>query len=120
MALEVPVLSRPDPTAHVAPCGLFCTNCAKLKSGRCQGCQIAPGFSRCEVRRCCAEKQILTCAECPDFRAPRDYRECRKVNSFIAKIFAVVMKSDRPGALGLLRDQGLDAYRASKRASGRM
>jgi hypothetical protein len=112
-------MSSPPANAHIAPCGLFCSNCGKFKIGKCQGCQITAGFSRCGIRICCAEKKIATCAECADFPAPRDYRECRKVNNFIAKIFAVIFKSDRPAALALLRDQGREAYLKAKRESGK-
>jgi hypothetical protein len=114
------VISRPDPTAHIAPCGLFCSNCGKFRAGRCQGCQIEPGFGRCPIRRCVVERSIQHCAACPDFAAPRDYRECGKVNNLIAQIIGFVLRSNRPGALALLRDQGPAAYLAEKRRSGRM
>ncbi|HEY3358602.1 MAG TPA: DUF3795 domain-containing protein [Polyangia bacterium] len=114
------VMSRPDPAEHIAPCGLFCTNCPKLAQGKCQGCQVAPGFERCEVRRCCIAKGILTCASCPDFAPPRSYRECGKLNSFIARAIGFFMKSDRCGAVQILRDEGVADYLALKRASGHM
>ena len=115
----LPILSQPSADAHIAACGLFCTNCGAFQRGRCQGCQIAPPFSCCPVRGCCVEKKITTCADCDEFRAPRDYRECKKVNSWIAKIFRFIFRSNRPEALTLLRDQGREAYLAAKRASGR-
>ena len=61
-----------------------------------------------------------TCAECPDFRSPRDYRECRKVNNFIAKTISLFTGSDRPAALALLRDHGREKYLAVKRETGKM
>ena len=72
------------------------------------------------MRACCVERKIETCAECPDFKPPRDYRECPKVNHFIAKMFSLFTGSDRPAALALLRDQGREKYLAAKRASGKM
>jgi hypothetical protein len=81
---------------------------------------VAPAFARCSIRRCCREKGIVTCAECEAFPAPRDYRECRKVNNLLSKLFALLFKSDRPAALALLRDQGRDAYLTLKRHSGKM
>jgi hypothetical protein len=113
-------ISQPKADEHIAPCGLFCTACGKFKKGRCQGCQIEPGFAQCTIRQCVIEKGITTCAECADFAKGRDYRECKKVNNVIAKIIAVFTKSDRPGALALLRDEGRDAYLQAKRASGKM
>ena len=114
------VMSEPARDAHIAPCGLFCTNCRKFHKGKCKGCQIEAGFARCSVRACCAEKGITTCAECDEFKAPRDYRQCNKVNSLIARVFAFIFGSDRPGALAMLRDEGQEAYLAAKRESGRM
>ena len=114
------VMSRPDPAAHVAPCGLFCTNCGRFKQGRCQGCQISPAFARCAVRRCCVAHGILTCASCPEFAASRSYRDCAKVHGLVARVIGFFTGSDRAGALQILRDQGLDDYLALKRASGRM
>jgi hypothetical protein len=66
------------------------------------------------------EKGIITCAECDEFRSPRDYRECRKVNNLIARIIALFTRSDRPGALAMLRDAGQDAYLQAKRTTRRM
>jgi len=113
-------ISNPPTDEHIAACGLFCTNCGKFKSGKCQGCQIAPGFQRCSIRRCCIEKGITTCADCDEFPAPRSYRECRKINNFIAKVFALIFQSNRPAALAILRGEGKMAYLHVKRESGRM
>ena len=113
-------LATQPPGESIAPCGLFCTNCGKLKRGRCKGCQVQAGFARCPVRACGKERGIETCAQCPDFPPPRDYRECPKVNSFIARAFSFFTGSDRPAALALLRDQGREKYLASKRETGKM
>ena len=111
----LPILSQPPADAHIAPCGLFCSECGAFRKKRCQGCQVAPGFSRCAIRKCCAERGLTTCAGCEDFRAPRDFRECRKVNNWIAKIFKLIFGGDRPKALALLRDEGPEAYLREKR-----
>jgi hypothetical protein len=115
----LPVLSQPPADEHIAACGLFCTNCGAFKRQRCKGCQVEPAFKCCPVRQCCADKSITVCADCSDFRSPRDFRECKKVNSFVAKIFALIFRSNRPGALAMLRDQGREAYLQEKRASGK-
>ena len=73
-------ISTPPSDSHVAPCGLFCSNCRKFTRGRCKGCQVEPAFACCPVRGCCIERKIVTCAECPDFKSPRDYKECPKIN----------------------------------------
>jgi len=117
---EIKVLSEPPRDEHIAACGLFCTNCGAFKRNRCPGCQVGPRFHSCPVRVCVAGKGITTCADCPDFRAPRNFKECPTLNSFIARVFSVLFRSDRPGALALLRDQGRTAYLAAKRQSGKM
>ena len=108
------VLSTPPADRHIAACGLFCSECGSLKRGRCKGCQIKPGFGRCAVRQCCAEKDITTCAACDEF-AGRDYRECRKVYSFISRVISFFTRSNRPASLAMLRDEGEDAYLAAHR-----
>jgi hypothetical protein len=117
---EIKVLSQPKREEHIAACGLFCTNCSKFQRGRCQGCQTAPAFSRCSARACCAEKNITGCWECRDFAAPADYRTCPHLNNLIAKVFALIFRSDRPGSLALLRDHGREKFLEAKRASGKM
>jgi len=111
-------LSQPVPDAQIAACGLFCTNCGAFKKGRCEGCQIAPRFKSCKIRACCADKGIIGCWECDEFKE-RDFADCKKINNFMAKVFAVLFKSDRPGALLMLRDQGIEKYLEVKRASGK-
>ncbi|RJO68700.1 MAG: DUF3795 domain-containing protein [Myxococcales bacterium] len=112
-------LSSPPKDAHVAACGLFCSNCGRFKKGKCEGCQIAPAWASCPVRACCAERRITTCAECTAFAAPGDFHDCKKLNNFIAKVFAFVFGSDRLGSLVLLRDKGMAAYLAEKHRTGK-
>ncbi len=114
------VISNPPQDAHVAACGLFCSNCGKFKRGRCKGCQIEPGFKRCAVRLCCIEKGATTCADCNEFEAPRDYHECGKLNSVIARIFSFIFGTNRFAALTVLRDRGKEAYLASKEGTKKM
>lgn len=106
----------PPPDAHVAACGLFCTNCGAFRRGRCSGCQVAPFFASCPVRQCCKGQGISNCASCGEFRAPRDYHECKKLNNWIARFFGLIFRSNRIGGLTQLRDEGLEAYLAVKRA----
>jgi hypothetical protein len=65
-------------------------------------------------------KELETCAQCADFLAARDFRECKKIDNVIARIMALIFRSNRPAALALLRDQGIDAYLVSKRTTGKM
>lgn len=114
------VLSSPSSDAHIGACGLFCTNCGKFQRNRCQGCQLQPGSRRCPVRLCCAGRRITTCAECFDFESPRDYSECRKLNTFTARTASLFTGVNRLLALDILRDHGLERYLAAKRESEKM
>lgn len=118
-ARKSPVPSRPAREEHIAACGLFCSNCPKFKSGKCQGCQIEPGY-KCEVRDCVFEKDITGCWDCDEFKAPASFKDCKKINTFMGKIWKLVYKSDRPAALTMIRDQGKEAFIKSKLESGRM
>jgi len=66
------------------------------------------------VRACVRDKGLTLCSDCPDFRAPRDFRECVKVNNWIARAIAFFTGSNRPAALAMLRDQGREAYLAAR------
>jgi hypothetical protein len=116
--ITVPVLSRPPQDEHIAACSLFCSSCGKFKAKRCLGCQVQPGFAKCQVRACCGEKRIAGCWECPDFRAPRPYRECGKVNHWIPRVISLFTKSDWPRHLTILRDEGVARYLEIKRPRG--
>jgi len=109
-------ISHPAVDEHIAPCGLFCSNCGRLRKGRCAGCQVQAGFARCGIRACVVEKGIVTCAECDEFGDGRPYTECSKLNNFISKIFGLLFRSDRIGDLRMLREQGREAYLEYKRA----
>jgi hypothetical protein len=113
---QIKVLSRPARDEHIAACSLYCSGCGRFKAGRCEGCQVRPGFASCRVRGCCADKGITGCWECTDFRAPRDYRECKKVHHFIPRFISIFTKSDWPRYLTILRDQGKGPYLEAKRA----
>jgi hypothetical protein len=113
------VISTPAAGEHIAPCGLFCSACGKFKKGRCRGCQVEPGFSQCAVRKCVIAQGITTCAECHDM-AGHTYRDCKKVNNVISRVIGFFTKSDRCGALELLRDGGREGYLVAKRESGKM
>lgn len=111
--------ARPAGVELIAACGLFCGNCGAYRKGKCRGCAEAPLFASCKIRACCRELGLRNCAGCADFPSPRSYAECGKINNFISKIFALLFRSDRPGALALLRDCGTEEYLRRKRDSGK-
>ena len=91
-----------DKTQLVAYCGLYCGNCGAYKKGRCKACKDGGGFSSCKVRLCCVDREYQSCGEC------EEYLDCKMLNNFISKIFGFIFRSDRKGALGAIREVGIE------------
>jgi hypothetical protein len=101
----------------VARCGLVCSACGAFTRGRCEGCAGERHMFRCcPVRACTIERGYTTCADCTEFA---DLKGCRKLNSFISKIFRMIFRTNRIGNLVQIRAGGLDAFKDERRASGR-
>ena len=102
-----------DKTRLVAYCGLYCGNCGAYKRGRCRACLMGGGFSSCKVRECCIEKDYKNCAGCDE------YLECRILNSFIARIFGFIFRTDRKANLQGLKEMGIEKWAEEMAASGK-
>lgn len=102
--------------SEIAACGLFCGACRKYLKGTCPGCRDYVKASWCSVRSCCIEHGWTSCAEC----TLMPLSECRKFNSFVGKVFAVVFRSDRRGCVERIREVGCDAFAAEMRLAGSM
>lgn len=102
-----------DKTHLVAYCGLNCGSCGSYKKGKCKTCKDGGGFSRCKVRKCCIELNHLTCAECEKLE------NCKTIDNFISKIFALIFRSDRKGNLRQIREMGLEKWIEEQAASGK-
>lgn len=101
---------------EIAACGLYCGACRKYLKNTCPGCREYEKATWCAVRTCCIEHGWESCAEC----TLTELGECRKFNNFIAKIFAVVFRSDRRGCIERIREVGSEAFAAEMRLAGRM
>ncbi len=109
-------MSTVAPETIVARCGLVCSNCGAFRHGRCGGCHSEkPMFGCCPVRACALEKTCATCADCADFA---DLKSCRKLNSFIARVFGLIFRSNRIGSLYRIREIGLDAFKSERGPTG--
>ncbi len=94
----------------IARCGLVCSDCGMYKKQKCQGCHCEkPMALNCKVKPCANEHCYSTCAECAEFD---DLKNCKKLNNFISKIFALIFRSDRIGNLNKIRELGLDEFKA--------
>jgi hypothetical protein len=95
----------------IAYCGLVCTNCGAYRRRKCAGCfSDKPMFRNCPVKKCAGEKHLTTCADCGEYK---DLKQCKKLNSFVAKVFQVVFRSNRIGNLERIRKDGLELFKKS-------
>jgi hypothetical protein len=95
-------------TNLVAYCGLYCGACKKYLSEKCPGCHENEKASWCKVRACCMEHNYATCADCQ----LKDLSECKEFNSFMAKLFGFIFRSDRAACIRLIQEKGLVEYTA--------
>ncbi len=102
-----------EKTQLVAYCGLYCGSCGSYKKGKCKTCKDSGGFSRCKVRKCCIELNYQTCAECGKFL------ECKTLDNFISKIFALVFRSDRKGNLRQIQETGIKTWAEDQATAGK-
>lgn len=91
----------------VAYCGLYCGACKSYLDEKCNGCHENSKATWCQIRSCCAEKHIQTCAECTEFSDPSG---CKKFNNFMSKLFGLVFRSDRAACIAQIKQLGVDGH----------
>ncbi len=101
----------------VAACGLYCGECPKYKQGKCPGCPSNDKATWCKIRACCQANGYNNCALCPLFI---DVRECGKFNNFVARLFALIYRSDRTANIARIREIGVEAYADEMATKGQM
>ncbi len=94
-------------TSLIARCGLYCGACKRYLREKCPGCFKNEKASWCKVRSCCLENNYASCADC---KLMDDIADCKKLNNFMAKIFAFVFRSNREACLRMITEKGLDGY----------
>ena len=94
-------------TELIAYCGLYCGACKSYLKEKCPGCHENSKASWCKVRACNIEHGYKSCADCTEFADPKD---CKKFNNFISKIFALVLRSDRPACVAKIKESGYDEF----------
>lgn len=93
----------------VAFCGLYCGACKAYLKGKCPGCEKNKKAAWCSVRTCCIENRYSSCASCAQFSDPT---ACKKFNTFMAKIFAFIFRSDRKACIDRIRCIGKEQFAA--------
>ncbi len=91
----------------VARCGLYCGACKSYLNGRCDGCKKNDSATWCGVRKCCAESNFLSWADCKTYTNPRD---CGKFHNFISRIIGFFLRSDRRACIDQIRKLGLKGH----------
>jgi hypothetical protein len=76
--------------ALVGCCGAYCGPCLTVKNMTCKGCKL--GYdngkrdlkkARCAIKRCCLlDKNLKTCADCPDYNGCRTIQGLFEKNGF--------------------------------------
>jgi hypothetical protein len=94
-------------SAFVAYCGLYCGSCKKFLREACPGCHVYEKATWCRIRTCCKEHAYKSCADCS---IVPNLRDCKKLNNFIAKVFAFIFRSDRFACLAAIKERGYEDY----------
>jgi hypothetical protein len=108
--------TAPNPEA-IACCGLYCGACKKYRAGTCPGCAGNDKASWCKIRSCCQGRSIASCADCGEHPVVTD---CATFDNLMARFFGLVFRSNRPGSIQLIKDEGYEAYAQRMAAEGRM
>lgn len=89
-----------------AKCGLYCGACSRYLKEKCPGCAANDKASWCKVRLCTIEHGYATCADC----RVGAIDDCKMYNSFMAKVFGFIFKSDRRACIERIREIGTEAF----------
>ena len=69
------------------------------------------------MRRCGIDKKYLSCADCEQFDNPED---CKLFNNIMARLFALVFRSDREACIRQIKAAGITSYANDMTANRRM
>lgn len=95
---------------YIGCCGAYCNTCKPYIEGLCKGCKLGYDTrerllekARCAVKVCCfRDRQLETCAECPDFVS------CEKIGSMYAKNGYKYKKYKQ--AVEFIRERGYEKF----------
>jgi hypothetical protein len=111
------MMPTPTDVALVARCGLYCGSCQKYLAGKCPGCAGNQKAGWCKIRSCCHERGHDSCADC---REHPDVTACATFHNPMSRFFGLLFRSNRPGSIQLIREEGYEAYAERMAAGGRM
>ena len=90
----------------VAKCGLYCGACKRYLKGACPGCAGNHRATWCKVRSCTTEHGFGNCADC----TLKPIVSCKELNSFVAKVFGFIFRSDRRACVERIRAIGPESF----------
>lgn len=94
---------------EIGCCGANCSTCKGFTDKICLGCKI--GYldgtrniarAKCKIKKCCIEKQYITCGDC------KEYESCSIINEFYNKNGYKYKKYKR--ATEYIREYGYDEF----------
>ncbi|HIJ66523.1 MAG TPA: DUF3795 domain-containing protein [Candidatus Hydrogenedentes bacterium] len=91
----------------VAYCGLYCGACRAYLKERCPGCHENQKATWCKIRTCCIQDGLSSCVDCTQFPNPND---CKKFNNVVAKVFALIFRSNRAACIQQIRELGIQGH----------
>jgi hypothetical protein len=91
----------------VAYCGLYCGACKSYLRERCPGCHENAKATWCTIRTCCAEHGYQSCADCNEFKDPK---QCAKFDNFVSRVFGLLFRSNRAACIECIRQKGLESF----------
>lgn len=91
----------------IAFCGLYCGACGRYLQGKCQDCQKNEKVGWCKIRTCCLDNRYRSCADCMDVE---DVQDCRFFNNFLAKMFSLIFRSNRPACIDYIKGKGYESF----------
>ncbi|MFH1029996.1 MAG: DUF4334 domain-containing protein [bacterium] len=94
----------------IGSCGLICSRCIFFKKNNCCGCHSKKHvfFKNCPIKTCANKNKYSTCADCYKFPT---LKKCKKINSFILKIYSRIFRLDRISNLNRIRKVGIEKFK---------
>ena len=98
----------------IGHCGIYCGECPKFSSGKCDGCRgdsekAAVVYKSCKVKPCCVENGFFTCADCTIYASTK---KCKKYSPLFLKIASWIESSDRSKSIEMIQTKGITEFLA--------